>query len=197
MAQSALYAVYAVWEKEKLQPTYYGFAKTVDINSNKSSLFQNLVGFGKGFRKTVPVASFSVKSKVDFPKTVVLENPQSIKAWILLMRWGAKTGCHQLHERSLFFRGYQFPLCARCTGLFAGIITGTALFLLFLQVNIQLLFLLTGISVVLLGIDGFFQLKGIWVSTNFRRMVTGILCGFFVTGLFIRGIVMLFGILVS
>ena len=40
------------------------------------SLFQNSVGFVKGFRKTVQVASFSVKLKVDFPKTEVLENPQ-------------------------------------------------------------------------------------------------------------------------
>ena len=39
------------------------------------SLFQNSVSFEKGFRKTVQMASFSVKSKVDFPKTEVLENP--------------------------------------------------------------------------------------------------------------------------
>jgi len=39
------------------------------------SRFQNSASFGKGFRKTVQIASFSVKSKVDFPKTEVLENP--------------------------------------------------------------------------------------------------------------------------
>ena len=39
------------------------------------SLFQNSVSFGKGFGKTVQKAGFSVKSKVDFPKTEVLENP--------------------------------------------------------------------------------------------------------------------------
>jgi hypothetical protein len=43
------------------------------------SLFQNSVSFGKGSGKTVQKASFSVKSKVDFPKTEVLENPQLIK----------------------------------------------------------------------------------------------------------------------
>jgi len=122
---------------------------------------------------------------------------KTIKAWVLLMRWGAKTGCHQLHERSLFFRGYQFPLCARCTGIFMGTITSMASFLMVLSFNIQLLFLLTVVSVVLLGIDGIFQLKGIWVSTNPRRFITGILSGFFVTGLFIRGIAILFRTLIS
>jgi hypothetical protein len=39
------------------------------------SLFQNSVSFGKGFGKTVQKANFSTKSRVDFPKTEVLENP--------------------------------------------------------------------------------------------------------------------------
>jgi len=42
------------------------------------SLFQNSVSFEKGSGKTVLKASFSFKSKVDFPKTEVLENPQVI-----------------------------------------------------------------------------------------------------------------------
>jgi len=44
--------------------------------SCQMSLFQNSVSFEKGFRKTVQKTSFSFKSKVDFPKTEVLENPQ-------------------------------------------------------------------------------------------------------------------------
>jgi len=44
------------------------------------SLFQNSVSFGKGSGKTVQKDSFSVKSKEDFPKTEVLENPQIIIA---------------------------------------------------------------------------------------------------------------------
>jgi len=39
------------------------------------SLFQNSVSFEKGSGKTVQKASFSIKFKVDFPKTEVLENP--------------------------------------------------------------------------------------------------------------------------
>jgi len=40
------------------------------------SHFQNSVSFENGFRKTALSDSFSFKSKVDFPKTEVLENPQ-------------------------------------------------------------------------------------------------------------------------
>jgi len=48
------------------------------VNVYHWSLFQNSVSFGRGFRKTVHKDSFSVKSKVDFPKTEVLENPHWI-----------------------------------------------------------------------------------------------------------------------
>jgi len=51
--------------------TYFGFFGIFNLRS----LFQNLVSFGKGFRKTVQKAGFSAKSKVAFPKTEVLEKP--------------------------------------------------------------------------------------------------------------------------
>ena len=40
------------------------------------SHFQNSVSFGNGFLKTILIADFSVKPKVAFPKTEVLEKPQ-------------------------------------------------------------------------------------------------------------------------
>jgi hypothetical protein len=46
------------------------------IRKLQESLLQNLVSSVKGFRKTGLKAGFSSKSKVDFPKTEVLENPQ-------------------------------------------------------------------------------------------------------------------------
>ena len=155
---SVCYAVYAEWEKSKPLQMYYGYAATVEINSETKAQRKN----------------------------------RAVKIWISLMRLGAITGCHQMNERSLFFRGYQFPVCARCTGLFIGQVAGIPFFLLFLNFNFTLLLICTIVSVILLGIDGFFQLKGIWVSTNFRRMGTGILCGFFVTGLFVTIIKLLY-----
>jgi uncharacterized membrane protein len=34
--------------------------------------------------------------------------------------------CHQLPERSFFLDGQQFPVCARCTGLYASGLAGLA-----------------------------------------------------------------------
>jgi uncharacterized membrane protein len=111
------------------------------------------------------------------------------------MRFGAMTGCHQLRERSFYFNNYQFPVCARCTGLLFGQAAGIISFLLFTQYDIKLLFMLAIISVVLLGIDGFGQLRKIWISTNLRRLITGIICGYFVTVFNINIIVMLVDVL--
>jgi uncharacterized membrane protein len=36
------------------------------------------------------------------------------------------TVCHQLPDHSLFAAGHQYPLCARCTGIYLGFLTGLA-----------------------------------------------------------------------
>jgi len=86
-----------------------------------------------------------------------------------------------MNDRSFFFRGYQFPVCARCTGLLLGQIAGFLLSLFFIKCDIRLLFCLAVFSTLLLGADGVGQLKKLWTSTNPRRFLTGILCGSFVT----------------
>ena len=48
------------------------------------------------------------------------DEDSEMKLWIKLMEIGAMTGCHQMPERSFFFKGYQFPVCERCTGLLIG-----------------------------------------------------------------------------
>ena len=97
------------------------------------------------------------------------------------MQLGAKTGCHQMHNRSFSYRSYQFPLCARCTGLLLGQVAAFCLFVLFVHFDIKLLLCLAVISVLIMGIDGIGQMKKLWISTNLRRLLTGITCGYFVT----------------
>ena len=46
------------------------------------------------------------------------------------MEFGKKMGCHQIPERSFFFKGYQFPVCGRCTGVIIGEIVTIILFFL-------------------------------------------------------------------
>lgn len=81
--------------------------------------------------------------------------------------------CHQLPERSFFFKGRQFPICARCTGILIGYIIGIIYILIFRYLHIFLEFLL----MVPLLIDGTGQYLGYFKSTNARRLFTGILAG--------------------
>jgi len=82
--------------------------------------------------------------------------------------------CHRLPERSFFFRGKQFPLCARCTGIFIGYMVG--LLYAFTFGSIELVFAL--LLLIPLIIDGMVQFRTNYVSTNIRRLITGILAGF-------------------
>ncbi|MCL2434029.1 MAG: DUF2085 domain-containing protein [Clostridia bacterium] len=96
------------------------------------------------------------------------------------MRLGTRSGCHQMPERSFHIRGYQFPVCARCTGLFMGQLAGIITGLLFSGVNLYFLITCAVISTALLAVDGIGQRFGKWVSNNRRRFSTGLLCGIFV-----------------
>ena len=77
-------------------------------------------------------------------------------------------------ERSFFFRGYQFPVCARCTGMILGYIIS----LITLLFHLSIPTLLASIIMIPMIIDGIIQLKTTYVSNNFKRAVTGILFGF-------------------
>jgi len=94
-------------------------------------------------------------------------------SWITLMRIGSHFGCHQISERSFFIKGYQFPVCARCTGVLAGNLAAYALFFIY---AIPLEFCVIGCTVMF--IDWFIQYIGIRESTNIRRLITGIIAGY-------------------
>lgn len=81
--------------------------------------------------------------------------------------------CHQLPDRSFFFHGKQFPICARCTGIVLGIIL-SPLICIFLPENIYVSIFLGSFMLL----DGFTQLYGIRESNNITRLVTGLLFGY-------------------
>ena len=95
------------------------------------------------------------------------------RRWIAAMEWGAHLGCHQMPSRSFFFRGYQFPLCARCTGVVVGTV---AALLTFFYWQAPPALCLSFCSVML--IDWLLQRTGILMSTNYRRLLTGLFGGF-------------------
>ena len=86
---------------------------------------------------------------------------------------GHTLGCHQRPERSFFFHGKQFPVCARCTGVFLGECISLFSFR-FIKLGIPLLLLFCGV----MFLDWLIQALAIRKSTNLRRLVTGLLCGY-------------------
>lgn len=93
--------------------------------------------------------------------------------WIRAMEIGAMGGCHQRPDRSFFIGGYQFPVCARCAGVFLG--QAAAVVMLILRKRIP-----PAVAAVLLltmGADWFVQRIGLRESTNLRRLITGIMGG--------------------
>ena len=90
--------------------------------------------------------------------------------WYKLMGWGEKIGCHQMPERSFFLKGYQFPICARCTGVLIGEIVALILILCSIKVN---LIVSLGLLMIM-GIDWGLQYIKVLESNNIRRLITGI-----------------------
>ncbi len=95
------------------------------------------------------------------------------RCWKSLMRLGASTGCHQRPERSFFLFDYQFPVCARCTGVFIGNIMGIILF------AVKAVCAPAAIAgCICMAADWLLQRFHIAESTNPRRLLTGIAGGY-------------------
>lgn len=83
------------------------------------------------------------------------------------------TFCHRKPERSFFWKGRQFPVCARCTGIHLGYIT----FPLFLF-NVVTMNIWWTIALILpTYIDGVTQAAFGRESNNLFRVTTGIMAG--------------------
>lgn len=101
------------------------------------------------------------------------ESQSADSFWIKLMTIGAKADCHQRADRSFFYKKYQFPICARCTGLIIGYIAAIASIPFYL-VDFRIGVLCCSI----MFLDWFIQFLKILESTNIRRLITGVVGGF-------------------
>ena len=102
----------------------------------------------------------------------------SDKVWLTLMRIGQTAGCHQLNDRSFSCKNYQFPLCARCTGVLIG-----QLIMLIQLFFVQPILLICLAGSGLMLIDWLLQYFKLLKSNNIRRLITGILGGYGLIGL--------------
>lgn len=91
--------------------------------------------------------------------------------------------CHQATARSFEAGGLQFPVCARCTGIYTGFVFGlVALFVLYRQRHrigrFSWLYIGFAVGAVLfMGLDGVSSYLGLRVTTNAIRLLTGVLFG--------------------
>lgn len=90
--------------------------------------------------------------------------------------------CHQLPSRTLYAGSIALPVCARDTGIYAGIFTG-ALFLLFMRRLKSQRIPGTRLSVLMCALmapmilDGMLSYIGIFGTNNTTRLLTGALFG--------------------
>ena len=87
--------------------------------------------------------------------------------------------CHQIPERSFFIAGHQFAVCARCTGLYAGLMAATVCYPLIRSLQRtdtpqgRWLF----VAAAPLAIDFGLTYFGLWDNTHLSRFSTGALLG--------------------
>jgi len=107
-----------------------------------------------------------------------LTNMNMEKCWLYSMRFFSRYwGCHQIADRSFFVGEYQFPLCARCTGILIGIIFSLSL-LIYDKTLINMFDVLEIIIIIIpLLLDGFTQLLTSYESNNEKRFLTGLMFG--------------------
>jgi uncharacterized membrane protein len=90
--------------------------------------------------------------------------------------------CHQLPSRTLTCGGLALPVCARDTGIYAGIFTSMLFLILFRRLGSQkppgiassVLMCLTMLPMIL---DGFLSYTGVIQTNNTVRLFTGVLFG--------------------
>ncbi len=93
--------------------------------------------------------------------------------WIRWMEYGRRLGCHQMPERSVFIRGYQFPVCARCMGVIPASFVAVIVFFWY-KISVFTALILCAV----MFLDWFIQQIGIRPSTNLRRFITGLIGGY-------------------
>jgi uncharacterized membrane protein len=108
---------------------------------------------------------------------VIAQDPFSSLLWNI-----GHAFCHQLPERSLFFSGFQMPVCARDTGTYLGFLIVFAFWLgLRRYRNVSrpdALVLISSVAAMLpFLLDGIASYLGLYTTNNTVRLFTGLLMG--------------------
>lgn len=92
-------------------------------------------------------------------------------------RWLFRLMCHGRPERCLELFDVPMPICARCTGIYLGLLAGLAGYWLVQFISERAFKIAALVAILPLAIDGLTQLTGLRESTNELRVATGVLAG--------------------
>ncbi len=93
--------------------------------------------------------------------------------WRLLFR----VLCHGIERRCFDLWHTPMPICARCTGIYIGMLAGIVIFALLPRLEERIARWALAIALVPMAIDGLTQLVMLRESTNSLRLETGLLAG--------------------
>lgn len=85
--------------------------------------------------------------------------------------------CHGKVERCLELFGAPMPICARCVGIYAGMLLGILAFWAVPLLREKVMRIVAIVCVAPLALDGLTQLSGLRESTNGLRVATGVIAG--------------------
>lgn len=95
------------------------------------------------------------------------------------MRWRLlfRLMCHGRVERCLDLFGVPMPVCARCTGIYLGLLVSLLAFRLIPLLRERVMRKVAIVAVIPLALDGLTQLTGLRESVNPLRIATGVIAG--------------------
>ncbi len=127
----------------------------------------------KFFTYTIPIYIILVIIALDAILAPFLES-RMIAASYYFYVW-LRYICHQIPTRCIWIFGSNMALCSRCFGLFLGLLlTGIFLGLK----GVKRIYWKSAIILILPAvIDGTIQFKGIWISNNYLRFISGFSTG--------------------
>lgn len=93
--------------------------------------------------------------------------------WRLLFR----VLCHGIVRRCFELWSAPMPICARCTGIYAGMLAGIVLFVALPHIEERIARWVLGVAAAPMLLDGLTQLALLRESTNSLRLESGLLAG--------------------
>lgn len=110
------------------------------------------------------------------------------------------TVCHQIPERSFLASNYALAVCARCTGIYVGLLIGVVCYPLIKRTLVGAFAPARKWIIVAaapISVDWFLGVTGIWANTHTSRFLTGALFGFVAAMYLVPGIIECFASLAT